>query len=154
LRPTAHGNRLAPDLEALDRDRQESDSGLGCHLAQRAIERAVLDHVRERLAVGDFAVEAEEFRPHHVLEPAVGDRHFPNRLRRVEPLPRADPLQEPPRAGGDRRHPIVCERRAQKCRIANRDPEARPERPRQRGRERKSRDSGTGNDDFDSRVHR
>ena len=41
----------------------------------------ILDHVGERLARLDVAVEGEEDRPHGVAEAAVGDDHVENRLR-------------------------------------------------------------------------
>ena len=70
-------------------------------LDQRVEQRAVLDHVRERLARLDVAVEGEEGRPHRVLQAAVGDDHVEDRLRVVGDLvPDADGLEQPPR----RRH--------------------------------------------------
>ena len=50
-------------------------------LHQRRDQRRVLDHVGERLARLDLAVEGEESRPHRVVQPAVGDHHVENRLR-------------------------------------------------------------------------
>ena len=57
---------------------------------QRRQQRAVLDHVRERLAGRHLAVESEERRPHGIVETAVGDRHVEDRLRALR-----DPSQTP-----------------------------------------------------------
>ena len=52
-------------------------------------QRRVLDHVRERLARRDLAVERQEGRPHRVLQLGIGDHHVEDRLRaRRRPRPR------------------------------------------------------------------
>ena len=63
----------------------------------RAIRRSVLDHVRERLARLDLAVEGEEHRPHGVVE--LASRSPPCRgsaaRSSATPLPDADGLEQP-----------------------------------------------------------
>ena len=67
---------------------------------QRREQRAVLDHVGERLARLDLALEGEEGRPHRVLQPAVGDHHVEDRLR-LDRVPHADGLEQPARRRRD-----------------------------------------------------
>jgi hypothetical protein len=62
----------------------------------------VLDHVRERLARLDIAIEGEKNRPHCVAEAAVGDLHAEDRLRQVgNRVPHSKGLKQPTRRGDD-----------------------------------------------------
>ena len=65
---------------------------------QRVDQMAVLDHVRERLARFDVAGKGQKYRPHRVVEPAVGHHHVEDRLRGPgDAPPDADRLEQPAR---------------------------------------------------------
>ena len=147
---------VVPTLAKLtDRCRQAARCPPPCAFAdQRREQRRVLDHVGERLARLDVAVEREEGRPHRVLQAAVGDHHVEDRLRVVRDLvPDADRLEQPPRrrhdGGGARIAPARAERR-----IGDRDRERRPEPLAQRDRQREAGEAGAADQHVKRVWHR
>ena len=77
----AHVDRGAADVDAgHGRAAADGDAELGRALAQRAVERDVRKHVRERLALPGLAVEGQEDRPDPVLLARIGDHHLGDRL--------------------------------------------------------------------------
>ena len=92
--------------------RSRAESTPSCFaLARSAVEqRAVLDHVGERLARRDLAGEGQKHRPHRVVELGVGDDHVEDRLRPAAP-PR--PTRRWSRTGAA--PPPRSPRRARRC---------------------------------------
>ncbi len=109
---------------------------------ERRIERRVLDHVGERLALCDLAREGEEHRPHRVLQLAVGHHHVEDRLRiRGDRVPHAERLEHAPRRRRDRGGAQIGLRIRREGRIGDNDPERVPEPLAQRERERQAGES-------------
>ena len=108
-------------------DRQQVDPLFLRLFDQRREQRPILDHVTERLARLDLAVEGQESRPHRVLQAAVGNHHVEDRLRGVRDLvPDPDHLEQSPRCGDNRRGARVGRHLAER-RIGDRDRERWPE---------------------------
>ena len=61
-------------------DARQIDAAALSPSRQRVDQIAVLDHVGERLARFDFAGEGQKYRPHRIVEPAVGHHHVEDRL--------------------------------------------------------------------------
>ena len=92
-----------------------------------ADEAGVLDHVGERLARLDVALEAQEHRPYRVLDAAVGDDHVADLLRpRRDRVPHAERLEHAPRRRRDRRGARIVA--APELGIGDRHGKIRPER--------------------------
>ena len=99
----------------LDRERfdghalDDVDAEFGRAAAQRAVERPVHHHMRERLAGRDLAVEGEEDRAHRIRIARIGDDHLGDRLRMRRDLgPAAELLEHAASGGGDRRGAAVA----------------------------------------------
>jgi hypothetical protein len=112
---------VARTLEAGDRRLPQGDAFVLRLLHQCGDERGVLDHVGERLARFDVAVEGEKDRPHDVAEAAIGHDHVENGLR-LDVLPHADSLEQPPRRGDDCGGAGIFRRPSQR-RVGHRDGE-------------------------------
>ena len=76
--PIASRGGISKSAIATGRKRYAFGPRLG---GKRVGQRRVLDHVGERFARLDLAVEGEKRRPHHVVEAAVGHHHVEDRLR-------------------------------------------------------------------------
>ena len=98
----AHRSRSARQLEIRrPRSARRSTPSSLRLVQQRREQRPVLDHVRERLARLDVAVEGEEGRPHRVLEAAVGHHHVEDRLRLAATLSQTPMVSNSRRAAAD-----------------------------------------------------
>ena len=116
---------------------------------QRFEQGGVFDHVRERLARLDIAVEAQEHRTHGILQTAVGDDHVEDRLRPIRhPLPDTDGLEQPPCRSDDCRRPRIG-RRAHERRIGDGDRKRWPQRLPQRDRQRQAGEAGAADQHVD-----
>ena len=105
---------------------------------ERRIERRVLDHVRERLALFDLAREGEEHRPQRVFELRIRHHHVEDRLRvGRDRIPHTQRLEHAPSRGRDRRGAQIRPRTGRECRIGHHDAEriAEPLTQRERKRE-------------------
>ena len=103
----------------------------------------VLDHVRERLALFDFAAEGKESRAHRVIELEVGHHHVEDRLRFAgNRVPNVDRYEQAARGRRDRRGARVFRLRLSQRRIGDRHSKARPERLAQRDGERQAGKAG------------
>ena len=146
------GDAVGHDRGIGDRGVQELNTIRPRLRQQRREQRTVLDHVRERLARLDLAVEGQERRPHRVVEAAVGDRHVEDRLRvGRDRLPDADGLEQPPRRRDDGRCARVATA-ALEGGIGNDDRKRRPERLPQGDRQRQAGEARTGDENVDLPV--
>src|SRR5262245_53744154 len=110
---------------------------------QRHQQGPVLDHMGERLARFDVAIEGEEHRPHRVAQMAVSDAHVEDRLHFLgDGLPHADGLEQPSRRRHDRGGARIIDG-ASKRRICHRHAVGRAERLLERDRERQAGKAGT-----------
>ena len=90
----------------------------------------------ERFTRFQITFEGEKCGPHHVMQAAVGHHHVQDGLR-LDLVPYADSLEQPPRRCDDgRRAPVGGG--ARQCRIRDRDGEGGPEPLAQRNREREA----------------
>ena len=103
---------------------------------QRSEQRAILDHVGERLARLHIAIEAQKHRPHDVGEAAIGHHHIEDGLRLDVP-PNADGLEQAPRRGDDGGGTCVLWRACQRG-VGDRDRERRRKALAQRNRQRET----------------
>ena len=107
----------------------------------------VLDHVREGLALFDLAAEAQESRPHRVVEFGIGHHHVEDRLRgRRDRVPDFDGRKQPARGGGNRGGARVLRRHAGQSRIGHRHAEAIAQPLAQRDRQRQAGKAGAADD--------
>jgi hypothetical protein len=104
--------------------------------------------VRERLAWRDITVKAEECRPHRVVEPAVGDDHIEDRLRR-DLVPDADGLKQPTRRRDDGGRPRITRCTAERG-IGHRDRKRLPEPLAQRDGEREAGEAAPADQHIDA----
>ncbi len=140
-----HRDAIALMREARHRGGAQLDSLRARLGGERGIERRVLDHVGERLALLHFAREGEEHRPHGVLQLGVGHNHVENRLCiRGDRVPHAERFEHAPRRGRDRGGAQVRLRIRREGRIGDDDPERVAESLAQRERKREAGESAAG----------
>ena len=136
------------ELETRDRVGHERDTRFTRLCQQRAQERAILDHVRERLPWLQFAGEGEEGRPNRILQPAVGHDHIENGLR-LDLVPDPDRLEHPAGGGDDGRSARIGHRASQD-RIGDRHRERLPEALAQSDRQRQAGKAGPADQHVDT----
>ena len=145
-RPSLHG-RVG---KIFHRTGAQIDAEIACFRLQRADQKAVLDHVGERLARFDLATESEKRGPHRIVEPAVGDRHVEDRLRFAgKRLPNAERFEQPAHRCNNGGSALVVGVAAAERRIGKRDRKARSEGLPQRDRQRQSGKAAAGNKHVD-----
>ena len=115
----------------------QCDADLARLLFQGIEQKAVLDHMGERLARLDVAREGEENRTHGVVDAAVGHDHVEDRLCLVgDALPNAERLKQPARRGDNGGGAFVAGVAFAERRVGDRDrgrgAQALPQRDRQR----------------------
>ena len=137
-------------IEIGNRGGSQFDAGFLRLHDKRGEQRRVLDHMRERLARLDIAIEGEKDGPHHVVEAAVGDVHAEDRLRQVgNRIPHSKGLKQPTRRGDDCRCAHI-RRWTPERRIDHHDRERWAERLSQRNRQREAGETGAADQHVDA----